>query len=75
MSRLGRFEDYRFIGTRDTMIVYDCESPEQFSELEQRAANEHLLARTLLQSFSPDTLDEARNRGFKPSETAAVSDL
>ncbi len=75
MSRLGRFEDYRFIGTRDTMIVYDCENPEQFSELEQRAADERLLVRTLLQSFSPDTLDEARNRGFKPIETAAVSDL
>lgn len=75
MSRLGRFEDYRFIGTRDTMVVYDCDHPEQFAELEQRTADEHLLERTLLQSFSPDSLDEARNRGFKPMGIAAVSDL
>ena len=66
MSRLGRFEDFRFIGTRDAMIAYDCDDPVQYEELELRVENEGLLGSNLLQSFAPDTLDEARNRGFRP---------
>lgn len=66
MSRLSRFEDYRFIGTRDDMRVYDCDQPGQLEELQQRVTDANLLAQNLLQSFAPDTLVEARNRGFKP---------
>jgi hypothetical protein len=64
VSRLSRFEDYRFIGVRDTMVVYDCDDPEQFAELEKRVVEEDLLGRNLLQAFAPDTLEEAANRGF-----------
>lgn len=66
MSRLARFEDYRFIGTRDTMLVYDCDDEGQFAELEERVDQEDLVGEKLLQSFSPDTTDEAANRGFLP---------
>ena len=66
MSRLGRFEDYRFVGTRDTMLVYDCDDTDQFTELEGRTEDGDLLERNLLQSFAPDRLDEAANRGFHP---------
>lgn len=66
MSRLSRFEHYRFIGTRDTMRVYDCEDPDQFDELNERVEAEGLVERLLVQSFAPDTVEEARNRGFKP---------
>jgi len=48
------------------MRVYDCDDEDQFSRLEERASAEDLLNRKLLQAFSPDTVDEARNRGFKP---------
>lgn len=65
MSRLPRFEDYRFVGTRDTMRVYDCDADE-FEELRRRADEDGLLAQNLLQVFAPDTLEEARNRGFNP---------
>ena len=54
------------MGTRDTMRVYDCDVPDQFDILETRVAEDGLLERKLLQSFAPDSLDEARNRGFKP---------
>ena len=64
MTRLGRFEDYRFIGVRDTMIVYDCDDSDQFEEISRRAEDDDLLGRNVLQSFAPDSLDEARNRGF-----------
>ena len=64
MSRLARFGAYRFIGTRDTMLVYDCDNAEEFSELEERVAEDDLMNGLQLQSFAPDSLDEARNRGF-----------
>ncbi|HWB88458.1 MAG TPA: hypothetical protein VG872_04540 [Acidimicrobiia bacterium] len=65
MSRLPRFEEYRFVGTRDTMRVYDCDADE-FEELRRRVDEDRLLAQNLLQVFAPDTLEEARNRGFNP---------
>ena len=64
-SRLSRFEKSRFIGARDTMIVYDCDDSEQLARLEARLGNDDLLRRNLIQSFGPDTLAEARNRGFR----------
>ncbi len=66
MSRLARFEGYRFIGTRDTMRVYDCDDPDQFEDLTARVEEGDLLRGKQLQAFSPDTLTEAVNRGFRP---------
>ncbi|HEY5578981.1 MAG TPA: hypothetical protein VIL12_04755 [Acidimicrobiia bacterium] len=66
MGRLRRFEHHRFIGTRDTMQVYDCDDPEHFEELRIRVEDEALMQRNLLQTFGPDSLAEARNRGFRP---------
>lgn len=67
MSRLSRFEDYRFIGTKDTMRVYDSDDDEQFASLQQRVEEDNLVERLLVLAFAPDTLTEARNRGFKPA--------
>ena len=66
MSRLARFQDYRFVGTRDTMRVYDCDDESQFEEVQRRVDDEDLVGRKLMQSFAPDTVDEAANRGFRP---------
>lgn len=66
MSRLKRFEEYRFLGTRDTMKVYDCDNAEQFDMLQDRAEGDDLWRQNLLQSFAPDTVVEASNRGFQP---------
>ena len=64
MSRLSRFDHYRFVGVRDTMIVYDCDDPEQFDEIRLRVEEDDLLRNNMLQSFAPDSLNEAKNRGF-----------
>lgn len=48
------------------MLVYDCDDTDQFTELEERTEDGDLLDRNLLQSFAPDSLDEAANRGFHP---------
>ena len=66
MGRLRRFEEQRFIGARDTMVVYDCDDEAQFAEIEARMAADELLNRNLVQTFGPDRLPEARNRGFTP---------
>ncbi len=66
MSRLARFEHFRFVGARDTMLVYDCDEDQQFEILQGRVEAEDLVGRNLLQSFAPDTELEARNRGFRP---------
>lgn len=66
MARLKRFEDFRYIGDRVSMKVYDTDDTEQFSLLQQRVAEGDLYQKNLLQTFGPDEVAEARNRGFKP---------
>ena len=67
MGRLARFDDHRFVGTRDDMHVYDCDDDADFTELMERVATAELFRRNLLQTFGPDSLAEARNRGFRPT--------
>ena len=59
MARHPRFEDHRWLGDKARFVVYDCDDDDQY---EQVAA----LALEQIASFGPDSLDEARNRGFRP---------
>lgn len=65
MGRLRRFPDNRFVGLRDEMRVYDCDDEAQFEALQRRVDGEGLVAKTMVATFGPDTLAEARNRGFR----------
>lgn len=65
MARIARFEEHRYVATRDDMRVYDTDDDIQSKRLSERIAVDNLLDRKLLQSFGPDTLPEARNRGFR----------
>ncbi len=67
MGRMRRFEEHRYAGTRDDMVVHDCDVDADLAVLEQRVETEGLFGRNLLQTFAPDSLAEARNRGFHPS--------
>lgn len=64
MARLSRFEEHRFVGTRDDMTLYDCNDEAMLAALQERSRADELLRRNLLQSFAPDTEAEANNRGF-----------
>jgi hypothetical protein len=66
VGRLPRFEDFRYVGTKDTMQVFDCDDATQLELLRQRVEAHDLYQRNLLQSFGPDDLAEAANRGFRP---------
>ena len=59
MQRLGKFEHHRFIGDKRTQVVYDID------ETTDEAAVNELVESELYMSFSPDTLAEARNRGYR----------
>ncbi len=72
LARLRRFEQHRFVGARDTMLVYDCDDDDDAAALEGRVAEDDLLTRCLLSSFAPDTLVEAENRGFRPTPRPAT---
>ncbi len=65
MARIKRFEEHRYLGTRDDMRVYDCDISAQFNELNERIESEGLVEAKMIQSFAPDRISDARNRGFK----------
>ena len=58
MEKLSRFEHNRYIGDKRTQVVHDidaCNAPDIIDEL--------VAAETYL-CFGPDTVPEARNRGY-----------
>ena len=64
MSRPTRFEHNRFVGDKRTQEVYDLDLCDR--DPEAAAAVEELLASEQFAAFGPDTLAEARNRGYRP---------
>ena len=66
MNRLNRFEHHRYVGIRKNMKVYDCDDGKQFESLNKYLKDYDYVSLNLVQSFSPDNIDEAKNRGFRP---------
>gem|GEM_PF-88204 len=62
MDRLKGFEEHRYVGDKRTQVVYDIDDMDG----EQSAAiGEELVASGQGLCFGPDTLAEARNRGYR----------
>jgi len=55
------------------MTVFDTDDAAAVATLADRIEAGDLLRQNLLQTFGPDTLAEARNRGFNPSLQNSVS--
>ena len=69
MERPVRFEHSRFVGDKRTQLVYDLD------EWDDPAPIDDLLAAETGICFGPDTLAEARNRGYTlatPGQAPAV---
>jgi hypothetical protein len=62
MSRPSRFEEFRYLGDKRTQRVYDLDStdPVAVEKIAELVKSEQFAA------FAPDTLSEARNRGYRP---------
>lgn len=58
MQRPGRFEHTRFLGDKRTQLVYDLDAWDDKPVIDEIVAAEVGLC------FGPDTLAEARNRGY-----------
>ncbi len=61
MERPVKFEHHRFVGDKRTQVVYDVDA----IEADDEAVIEELMAAETYLCFGPDTLAEARNRGYK----------
>ena len=59
MERPGRFEDHRYLGDKRTQVVYDVDGASDETIISELADS------PFAQTFGPDTLAEARNRGYR----------
>ena len=58
MQRPSRFEHARFLGDKRTQLVYDLDSWDEADVIDE------IVAEGVGIQFGPDTLVEARNRGY-----------
>jgi hypothetical protein len=63
VSRPSRFESFRYLGDKRTQIVYDLDIVD---EAGLQPAIDELMQSEAFATFGPDTLAEARNRGYRP---------
>jgi hypothetical protein len=63
VSRPSRFESFRYLGDKRNQTVYDLDLTES-AGLEP--VIDELVASEAFAAFGPDTLAEARNRGYHP---------
>ena len=70
MSRPTRFEHSRYLGDKRTQVVYDLDDADD----DTAARVDELLASEQFAAFGPDSLDEARNRGYRPFRRESVTD-
>lgn len=62
MDRPKQFADNQYVGDKRTQVVYDVDA---LSGPDEAKLTELLEAETFI-CFGPDTLAEARNRGYRP---------
>jgi len=72
MARPLQFEHYRYLGDKATQVVYDLDlygvDPAVTAAVDRVLASEQFIA------ISPQTLAEARNRGYHPHPSARASE-
>jgi hypothetical protein len=59
MEHHPKFEHSRYLGDKRTQLVYDLDT------WDDRAIIDEIVAEGVGLSFAPDTLPEARNRGYR----------
>lgn len=67
MERPSRFEHFRYLGDKRNQIVHDLDASDETDAIADLMAAEAFLC------FAPDTLAEARNRGYRPCRHCAVA--
>jgi hypothetical protein len=65
MARPTRFEHHRWLGDKRTQLVHDLDGDVSQATIDELMASEQYAC------FAPDTLAEARNRGYRPAKGAS----
>ena len=65
MGKPKRFDEHRWLGDKRVQVVHDMDADGATCDLEEIAAAQ---AGTV---FGPDSLPEARNRGYRPCRSCA----
>jgi hypothetical protein len=60
VSRPTRFEHFQWLGDKRNQIVHDLDASAEGCDIDELMRSEQFAA------FGPDTLLEARNRGYRP---------
>ena len=60
MGRPVRFEHNRYVGDKRSRLVHDLDAATDECRIDELMASEQFAA------FGPDSLAEARNRGYRP---------
>ena len=68
MARPTRFEHFHWLGDKRSVIVHDLDNTVD------ECAIDDLMAAETYQAFGPDTLPEARNRGYRPCKHCVSRD-
>jgi len=63
VSRPSRFESFRYLGDKRSQVVYDLDLTD---EAGLEPVIDELMRSEAFAAFGPDTLAEARNRGYHP---------
>jgi hypothetical protein len=64
MPRPVRFEHFRYLGDKRSLIVYDMDLIDSNDDVAAAVAD--IVVSEKFLAFGPDTLAEARNRGYRP---------
>lgn len=63
MERPKEFAEHRFIGDKRSQVVYDLDEDHDEAVIAELVKSESVA------TFGPDTLPEARNRGYRTSRS------
>ena len=71
MPKPTRFEEHRYLGDKRTQKVYDLDLIDDDEGV--AAAVESIMDAESFACFGPDTLAEARNRGYRPDKATRAA--
>ncbi len=66
MPKPTRFEEHRYLGDKRTQKVYDLDLIDDDERIATAVAG--IMTAESFAAFAPDTLAEARNRGYRPDK-------
>jgi len=71
VSRPSRFESFRYLGDKRNQVVYDLDLVDDAG---LGPVIDELMRSESFAAFGPDTLAEARNRGYRPHASIRARD-